>query len=266
MPVAVENRIDESLLAEAVEIADSAAQLTLRWFQGSGLGVRKKQDGTVVTEADVAAEDLIRSAIKERYPDDAVFGEERGESAGVSGRRWVIDPIDGTISFVHGVPLYSTLLALIDADGPALGVICLPALGETVAAGRGLGAFLNDSPCHVSETDTLSQALLTSSAFDADWWGDEHLLAVASSGAATRAWGDGYGYALVASGRADAMIEPPVKPWDIAPMFSIIPEAGGRITGWDGTPADRNEGGWIASNGRVHDQLIERLATALPES
>ncbi len=264
MPASVENRIDEPLLAEAVEIAEAAAQLTLGWFQGSDLGVRQKQDGSVVTEAEVAADDLIRSTIRDRYPDDEVFGEERGASGGASGRRWIIDPIDGTISFVHGVPLYSTLLALVDADGPALGVICLPALGETVAAGRGIGAFLNGSACQVSSTNTLAESLLTGTSFDSDWWGEDHLLSIASSGATTRTWGDGYGYALVATGRADAMIEPPVKPWDIAPMLSIIPEAGGRITGWDGTPADRNEGGWIASNSHLHDHLIERLTIRLP--
>lgn len=255
----VENQIEESVLAEAVEIAESAAQLTLRWFQGSDLGVRTKQDGTVVTEADVAAEDMIRSAISDRFPNDTVFGEERGETAGTSGRRWVIDPIDGTISFVHGVPLYSTLLALFDEDGPAVGVICLPALGETVAAGRGLGAFYNGSLCQVSTADTLSQSLITSSAFDADWWGEDALLSIASSGAEIRTWGDGYGYALVATGRADAMVEPSLNPWDIAPMFTILPEADGRITGWDGTPADRNEGAWIASNAHLHEHLVERL-------
>jgi len=251
----------ESVLAEAVEIAESAAQLTLRWFQGSGLGVRTKQDGTVVTEADVAAEDLVRSILSDRYPNDAVFGEERGETAGTSGRRWVIDPIDGTISFVHGVPLYSTLLALFDADGPAVGVICLPALGETVAAGRGLGAFYNGSPCRVSTIDTLSEAVVTSSAYDTEWWGEDALLSIASSGAQIRTWGDGYGYALVATGRAEAMVEPSLNPWDIAPMFTVLPEAGGRITGWDGTPADRNEGGWISSNTHLHEDLVKRLTT-----
>ena len=140
--MAVDTQVGESLLAQAIEIAESAAQLTLEWFQGPGLGVKRKQDGTVVTEADIAAEDLIRSTISDRFPNDEVFGEERGTAAGTSGRKWIIDPIDGTISFVRGVPLYSTLLALVDAAGPAVGVICLPALGETVAAGRGLGAFL----------------------------------------------------------------------------------------------------------------------------
>ena len=257
--MSAEGRIDEALLEEAIGIAVAAAELTLKRFQGPGLDVRTKQDGTVVTEADVAAEDLIRSKLRDRFPDDGIFGEEGGESAGSSGRRWIVDPIDGTISFVRGVPLYSTLLALVDDSGPAVGVICLPALGETVAAGRGLGAFFNGTPCHVSDTDVMSEALLTASAFDADWWGSEPLLAIASSGAQTRTWGDGYGYALVATGRVDAMVEPPVKPWDIAPMLTIIPEAGGRITGWDGGPAALNEGGWIASNAHLHDHLVERL-------
>ncbi|MGB9358277.1 MAG: inositol monophosphatase family protein, partial [Acidimicrobiia bacterium] len=183
--MSVEGRIDEALLEEAIGIAASAAELTLRWFQGSGLDVRTKQDGTVVTEADVAAEDLIRSKLTDRFPDDGIFGEERDETTGTSGRRWIVDPIDGTVSFVRGVPLYSTLLALVDDSGPAVGVICLPALGETVAAGRGLGSFHNGTPCHVSDTDDLSEALLTASAFDADWWGSEPLLAIASSGAQT---------------------------------------------------------------------------------
>ena len=258
--MSIEGRIDEALLDEVIGIASSAGELTLKWFHGSGLDVRTKQDGTVVTEADVAAEDLIRSKLRARFPNDGIFGEERGESTGKSGRQWIVDPIDGTVSFVRGVPLYSTLLALVDDDGPALGVICLPALGETVAAGRGLGAFYNGTPCHVSDTDDLSNALVTASAFDADWWGSGPLLAIATSGAQTRTWGDGYGYSLVATGRADAMVEPPVKPWDIAPMLTIVPEAGGRITGWHGGPAATNEGGWIVSNSHLHGDLIKCLS------
>lgn len=248
-----------SLLEEAVDIAVSAGRLTLDWFRGSDLDVRAKRDGTAVTNADVAAEDLIRSRIADSFPDDSVLGEERGESTGTSSRRWIIDPIDGTISFIHGVPLYSTLLALEDDEGPALGVICLPALGEVIAAARGLGAFVNGHRCHVSKTERLSDALVTSTSFEQDWWGTEALLAVAASGARTRTWGDGYGYALVATGRADAMIEPPVNPWDIAPMLTIVPEAGGRISGWDGNRPQTKTGGWIASNGRIHQALIERL-------
>lgn len=254
--------VDEELLAQAIDITQQAGEMTLRWFQHSDLDVQRKRDGTEVTIADQTVEEFVKKELAKRFPDDSVLGEEHGEISGTSERQWVVDPIDGTASFVRGVPLYSTLLALFDDHGPAIGVIVIPALGITVAAGRGRGATHNGRPCAVSTVDTLSDSFISSSSFDASWWGGAEIQAVTSCGASTRTWGDGYGYALVASGQLEAMVEPPVRPWDIAPMFTIIPEAGGRITGWDGSDSTTQAGGWLASNGLVHDELIDVLAKA----
>ncbi len=143
--------VDAELLDEAVALAREAGEHTLRWFGTDDLVVDRKGDGTPVTEADRATERLIRTRLAAAHPDDTVIGEEEVDHSGTSGRRWIVDPIDGTKAFTHGVPLYSTLLAVEDEHGPAIGVIALPALGEIVYAGRGCGCFRNGRPAHVSE-------------------------------------------------------------------------------------------------------------------
>lgn len=249
--------VDTDLIDTAVSIARAAGELTLEWFRNEHLTVDHKHDGSPVTAADLAAERLMRDELSTRFPDDAVIGEEHQDTAGTSGRTWVIDPIDGTKAFTRGVPLYSNLLALVDEHGPAVGVVNLPALGETVWAGRGRGAFLNDRPCRVSDHDTLNGAYAMTSGFG--YWPDDALAAVLDSDMVFRTWGDGYGYALVATGRAEAMIDPLANPWDVAPMAVIIPEAGGRYSTFDGddsTDAWRTGSG-IATNGAIHDTLLD---------
>ena len=142
--------IEPDLVDFAVDAARRAGGLTLEWYQRRGLSVTAKSDGSPVTEADLAAERLLRSEIAAAYPDDMIRGEEEGDDAGLTGRIWVIDPIDGTRAFTQGVPLFATLLALVDDQGPAVGVICLPALDECVWAGRGRGALWDGEPCRVS--------------------------------------------------------------------------------------------------------------------
>jgi histidinol phosphatase-like enzyme (inositol monophosphatase family) len=210
-----------------------------------------------LTPADRAAERLVRERIAARFPDDGVLGEEEPELPGRSGRRWIVDPIDGTKAFTRGVPLYSTLLALHDHDGPALGVIGLPALGQAVYAGRGLGCWSGGRPARVSETSTLDGAYLTTSGYS--HWSDDALLAVKHAGCELRTWGDGYGYALVATGRVDAMVDPAVDLYDVAAMPVILAEAGGRFTSLDGRD-DAGGGSGVATNGRVHDELLGLLA------
>ncbi len=192
------------LLVEARDLLRAAGELTQGYFRSPTLGVEWKPDGTPVTEADRAAERFVREELARRHPTDGVLGEEEGETAGSSARRWILDPIDGTKAFRQGVPLYSNLLALEDAHGIALGIVNLPALGETVYAGRGLGAFTFDGveerPARVSDVTEVAGALLTTSAYD--HWPEPMLLAVRRSGFQMRTWGDGYGYALVATGRA----------------------------------------------------------------
>jgi histidinol-phosphatase len=249
------------LLDLAVDLARRAGDLTLKWFRTGDLAVSRKADGTPVTEADRAAERFVRDELARLRPQDAIVGEEEAAQAGTSGVRWFVDPIDGTKAFTRGVPLFSTLIAVFDAHGPAVGVIHLPALGETVYAGRGLGCFCNGHPAHVSAVEGLGGACLTTSGFD--YWSDAPLAAVKASGLQMRTWGDAYGYALVATGRVEVMVDPVAAIWDLAPMTVIIPEAGGRFTDLSG--AARADGGsGVASNGRIHDAVLPLLNAGSP--
>ena len=248
--------VSEELFAEATELAEQASEITLKWFQSSGLKVEEKPDGSPVTEADRAVEDFLRSEISSRWPEDAIVGEERDDHGGTSGRTWYIDPIDGTKSFAHGVPLYATLLALCDEQGPAIGVISLPALGETVAAARGKGCFHNGEKCAVMGGQ--SKVVCMSGM---EYLSQEAKLRLAKSPYVLRTWGDAYGYFLVATGKISAMLDDTMCPWDVAPLAVIIPEAGGRITSWAGSEIDvANCPSVLATNGAAHDELLELLS------
>ncbi len=246
------NPCEPGLFDEVVALARRAGAATLDWFQSSSLTVERKGDGTPVTEADRTAERLIREHIATHHPRDRIVGEEEGVTAGQSDRTWYIDPIDGTRSFVHGVPLYATLIAVEDADGMAVGVIDLPALGDTVAAGRGRGCFWNDAPTRVTEHSSIEGATLSRS--DYGLTPPEINERLNASPLGLRPWGDAYGYALVATGRLDAMLDPFVYPWDTAPMFVILSEAGGRFTDLAGTQ-DVSGGSGLATNGHIHEEV-----------
>lgn len=248
--------IDPDLLDEAVELTRAAGEITLRWFRAQGLMVERKGDGTPVTEADKSAERFLREEIGRRHPHDSIVGEEEDDVVGTSGRTWVIDPIDGTKAFTHGVPLYSNLLAVDDDDGPAVGVINLPGLGETVYAGRGLGCFDNGVRTGVSARDRVRGSYLSTSAFN--HWPPPMLASVLSAGLQLRTWGDGYGYSLVATGRIEAMVDPEVSHWDVAPMPIIMSEAGGRFSDLHGGP-HAGHGSGLATNGVLHDELLDLL-------
>lgn len=248
--------VDRKGLEELVALVREAGEITLRWFRQGDFTVEAKGDGTPVTEADRAAERFLREELGDRFPLDAIVGEEEAAKPGTSGRQWVIDPIDGTKAFTRGVPLYSNLLALRDEAGSAVGIINLPALGSTVYAARGLGCFDNGRPARVSATRRLAGAYVTTSAIDN--WSSARLTAVREAGIALRTWGDGYGYALVATGRVDAMVDPEIAPWDVAPMPVILAEAGGRFTDLSGR--DRIDGGHgLGSNAALHDELLALL-------
>ena len=250
--------VDPVLLELAVDLGRRAGELTLQWFRDPALEIEMKGDGSPVTAADRAAEAFIREELARRCPGDAVVGEELDDTVGTTGRTWFIDPIDGTYAFTRGVPLYCSLLAMSDEHGPAIGVITVPALAEQVAAGRGLGAHHNGSPCRVSGTDSLAGACVTTSAYT--WWPNEAVAKLHRQGPMMQAWGDGYGFLLVASGRADAMIDFGLNPWDTAPMHVIISEAGGTFTGTNGESPPVT-GNVIASNGHLHDALVGIFAT-----
>jgi len=247
---------DRSDLAFAVDLAVAAGATTLELFGSTALQIEQKGDGSPVTAADLAAESLVRERLAETHPADGIIGEEHGDRTGQTGRTWVVDPIDGTKAFARGVPLYATLIALIDEHGPAVGVIHLPALGETIAAGRGLGATFNGVACRVSDHDRLNDSYTMTSGFS--YWPEDALRRLMASPVRLRTWGDAYGHALVATGRAEAMVDPMANPWDLAPMAVIIPEAGGSFTGMDGqaSPDAWRNGSGVATNGRIHDRLL----------
>ncbi|MEM8930027.1 MAG: inositol monophosphatase family protein [Acidobacteriota bacterium] len=240
----------------AVDLAWKAGRRTLAAFQ-IGVEVEAKADGTPVTRADRDAEDFLRRAIRERFPDDGVFGEEFGEEPGSSGRTWVIDPIDGTKSFVHGVPLYAVLVAVVIDGRSDIGIIHLPGLGETVHAHRGGGCWWNGRRARVSQVERVEQALVVTS----DFPGQEQERTptrLYDAARLRRTWGDAYGYALVATGRAEVMVDPEVAPWDVAAVQPIIEEAGGRFTDRDGV-ARYDGGSGLATNGRLHDQALDLM-------
>jgi histidinol-phosphatase len=249
--------VDEGLVDFAVELARGAGKLTLRWFADDDMEVEQKADGTPVTEADRAAERWVREQLDQHCPHDTVIGEEEATKEGTSARRWVLDPIDGTKAFTRSVPLYSTLLAFDDEHGPAVGVIALPALGQVVWAGRGQGCWADGRPARVSRTATVAGAYLMSSSYT--HWHEPALLAVKRAGFHLRTWGDGYGYALVATGRADAMVDPEAAHHDLAAMPVILAEAGGTFTSIDGDPSPA-AGSGVATNGLLHTDLLTLLA------
>ncbi len=252
--------VDPDLLDEAVSISRAAGALTRRWFAAHDLTVDAKGDGTPVTQADRAAERLVRDRLAASHPDDSILGEEEDDLVGTSDRTWIVDPIDGTKAFTRGIPLYSSLLAVLDEHGPAIGVIDLPALGHTVWAGRGLGCFLDGQPTSVSGRSEPGDSVLSTS--DITRWPDADLMAVKHAGFQLRTWGDGFGYAMVATGAIEAMVDGLVSLWDLAPMPVIMAEAGGRFTDPAGNEAPMTPGvpvSGVASNGLVHDTVLDCL-------
>jgi len=258
---------ERAVLDQVVEVVRAAGALTLRWFRSQSLDIDHKDDGTPVTPADRAAERFLREELGRLFPDDGVIGEEEPDTTGGSGCTWVVDPIDGTKAFTHGVPLYSTLVARYDEHGCALGVIDLPALGETVFAGRGLGCHHRRADgvvveARVSGRSDLSGGCVCTSGLGA--WSRARLDALLATGTLVRTWGDGYGFALVATGRIEAMVDPAVALWDLGPLPVIVTEAGGRFTDDEGRPGPTTlEPGCtraaVATNGLVHDAVLAVL-------
>jgi histidinol-phosphatase len=240
----------------AVELARGAGEITLKYFR-SKPETTTKTDGSYVTIADREAEAYIRRQIGERFPDDGILGEEEGESHGTSGRRWIIDPIDGTFAFVHGVPFYGVLIAVEIDREMSVGVVNIPALNEIVSAGKGMGCFFNGEPARVSSTTKLEDALLLSTDFAAcERYGfGEAAESLQSRARTSRTWGDCYGYVLVATGRADIMLDPVMNLWDCAPLLPILEEAGGTFTDWRGVKTAYG-GNSIATNGLLFDEVM----------
>ena len=230
------------LLDFATELAYDAGRLTLGYFGRSpeGLGLSYKDDASPVTLADREAEALIRKAIRTRYPDHAVLGEEFGEGVGDDTKnathRWLIDPIDGTKAFVRGVPLYGVLLGLEVEGRVEVGVAYFPALDELCAAASGLGCTLNGRPARVSDKQTLAESTVgfTDIAGFADYGRAEAWERIAATAYDRRGWSDAYGHMLVATGRMEAMFDPVMNAWDCGPFPVLLREAGGYFGDWSG--------------------------------
>jgi histidinol-phosphatase len=252
----------KSLLAFAVRLAREAGDITARHFKGSFVAERKA-DESFVTLADREAERYLRANIERAFPDDGILGEEEGEKKGTNGRRWIIDPVDGTYSFVHHVPLYAVLIGLEIDGGAVLGVANLPALNELVYAARGLGCFLNGESARVSATKSLSEALLLATDFGTcEQFGfGPAAQALQRQVNARRTWGDAYGHVLVATGRADIMLDPVMNVWDCAALLPLLEEAGGTFTNWQGERTIHG-GNAVSTNGLLFADVMETIRQA----
>ncbi|MBI1901683.1 MAG: inositol monophosphatase [Planctomycetia bacterium] len=252
-------------LTARLELARAAARqagaLTLRYFHGS-FDVEWKADASPVTVADREAEKLLRQRIGESFPADAILGEELGDKAGSSGYRWILDPIDGTKSFVRRVPLYGTLIGVEFEGRSVVGVISAPATGEMVYAAAGRKAWYqkgDSPPCPavVSSTARIADALFLTSEIEGynQVGRPDVVMKLAQAARITRTWGDAYGYLLVATGRADFMVDPRMNLWDAAALLPVLQEAGGTFTDWNGAP--RIDGGnGVATNGKLLREVL----------
>lgn len=218
----------DTLHNAAVEIAREGGKQTLAYYQRS-VNVERKSDDSPVTIADREAESIMREAIQERFPDHGIIGEEHGRTNESSAIQWILDPIDGTQSFIHGIPLYTTLVGILVEEEPVVGVIYAPVLDEMCEAARGKGARLNGKSCSVRKCNDLSEAsfLSTDVTLASDTGYEEALDTLIRKTRIHRTWGDAYGHMMVAVGRADLMFDPELNIWDAAPLLTVLQEAGG---------------------------------------
>lgn len=266
---AIETLQLEGRLGFAVEIARLAGEQTLKLLRAPNLGLELKADGSPVTRADREAETLLRKLIGERFPEDGILGEEYGEVAGTSDYQWILDPIDGTKSFVAGVPLYTTLVAVMHGEKSEIGVINAPAAGEIVFAERGKGCWhvhgaQPPQPARVSSVSHLADAVFLTTAVSAFSTGRERDCRgiydqLQAACRLTRTWGDAFGYLLVATGRAEVMIDPVMNLWDAAALEPVITEAGGSFTDWRGQPTVHS-GEAVATNRALAEEVLRIVA------
>jgi len=249
----------QDLLDVAINAAYLAGRRTLAYFN-TGVEVETKPDDTPVTRADREAEELIRSVVGKHFPTHSILGEEYGTTAGDAKYRWIVDPIDGTKSFIRGVPFYGTLIG-VEVDGiPSVGVIYLPALDELIYAALGHGAFWNGRKAQVSKVNKLEDAVVLCSDEKMSRDRSDAFGRIVSKAKFARSWGDCYGYALVATGRAEIMLDSVMHPWDCAPCPPILQEAGGICSDWKGERTIHS-GELVATNAALHSQVVEILAS-----
>lgn len=252
-------------LSLALRIADHADKLTMDGYQKMDLAVELKEDDSPVTVVDRDAEQLIRALLEKERPGDGVYGEEYGSTGG-GARQWILDPVDGTKNFIRRVPVWATLIALLDEGRPVVGVVSAPALKRRWFAARGDGAWtgtgvadgvrLQVSPCGRLDQASLSYSSLTG------WEARgllEPFLNLTRAMWRTRAFGDFWSYMMVAEGAVEVATEPELSLWDMAALVPIVEEAGGRMTSLDGTPAPFGTDA-LATNGLLHAEVMARLA------
>ncbi|MCZ6533926.1 MAG: histidinol-phosphatase [SAR324 cluster bacterium] len=241
----------------AEELARESGKLVLGYF-GTPLDVQHKADHSPVTKADQEAEALMRRMIEVRFPQHQVVGEESGTSGPAEAKlQWMLDPIDGTKSFILGVPLFCTLIALLKEGRPILGAIHIPVSGELLIGAEGRETVLNGRPVHVSGTRSLSEATVVYTSSGSMWkegYG-EAFRVLQGQARLVRGWGDGYGHMLVATGRADIMLDPILSPWDVAALKPCVEGAGGRLTDLQGQVLDLGESA-LSTNGHLHDEVL----------
>lgn len=269
------NQALQSRWEQIWSIAWEGGQHTLKYFQQPDVGYERKSDKSPVTIGDRNTEQLMRSMLQERFPDDSILGEEFGSIDGTSGYRWIMDPIDGTKAFIGGVPLYGTMLGLEWEGRCVAGAVVIPAINEGIYACEGQGAWhvagATDGKPHaakrvqVSGVKSLEGSILAAAeprSFQKRGALDT-LMELDSRVYISRNWGDCYGYLLVATGRVEVMIDPIMSIWDAAALQPILLEAGGTFTDWKGEPTIYNSEG-VATNGHVLDEVIEITRQAAP--
>lgn len=250
----------------AIEASEEAGKLALRYFD-AGVSVEWKKDESPVTVADRQAETYLRERISKAFPQDGLLGEEHGDRPGTSGYRWIIDPIDGTRSFVRGIPIWGTLIGIEHRGEMVAGVARVPAMGITYRALRGDGAYRDSRRIHVSEVDQLDQAQVFYSSVS--WFVKagcaDIFLKLAGATQRQRGFGDFYGYVLVAQGSGEIMVEYGVHPWDVAAIIPVVQEAGGRYSNWNGG-LDINRHDVLVTNGLLHAPVQAMFQNVVPDS
>ena len=243
----------------ATELAWNAGRVTLRHFQ-TNVVAELKADNSPVTIADRESERLMRELIEARYPHHSILGEEEGETRPGASFRWILDPIDGTKSFVAGVPMYAVLVGL-ERDGvPVVGAVAIPPLGEMLTAAHGEGCLWNGRVARVSSTPTLADAVISTTDVRhmREYGRDAAFERLSSRTRMLRGWGDAYGHVLMATGRIDVMLDAVMSPWDCAALVPVIQEAGGTFTDWDGVTTIYG-GGAISTNGTLFPQVMQTI-------
>ncbi len=246
----------------ALEVALEVEAIILDHYQSGDLNVDRKHDNSPVTIADRQAETVIRAGISRHFPGDGVLGEEFGETVGSTGFHWVLDPLDGTKAFIHGVPLFGTLIGVEFKKQCVLGVCHFPALGETAWAVKGRGAWWRKAGCaprraQVSQTADLAQGLFSFTTVQGFTriGRPEVFAALVERAGLSRGWGDCYGHILVATGRAEVMVDPLMNPWDAAAIVPIVEEAGGAFVDWRGEPTIYSGNG-ISVNAALRETVL----------